>query len=84
MFRILLVVAVVALNLYAFILCAQTEQENVKRLPKWAWLLLIALLQPFGAIGYLIWGRQRKQGPGRGGRRKVIGPDDDPDFLRNL
>jgi hypothetical protein len=47
-------------------------------------LLLIAFLQTFGAIAYLIWGRPKRQGPGRGGPRRAIGPDDDPDFLRKL
>ena len=84
MSRVILVVLFVALNLYAFIHCAQTEQEKVQKLPKWGWLLIIALLQPFGSIAYLIWGRPRRQGPGRGGPRRVIGPDDDPDFLRKL
>jgi hypothetical protein len=56
----------------------------VRGLPKWAWLLIIFFLGVFGGIAFLIWGRQRKQGPGRGKRGRVIGPDDDPDFLRNL
>ena len=78
------VIAIAVLVLYAFVHCAQANQDQVKKLPKWGWLLLIAFLQPFGAIAYLIWGRPPKQGPGRGTQRRVIGPDDDPDFLRNL
>ncbi len=78
------IVAIAILVLYAFVHCAQTDQDQVKKLPKWGWLLVIAFLQPFGAIAYLIWGRPRRQGPSRGGRGRVIGPDDDPDFLRNL
>ncbi|CAB4913672.1 unannotated protein [freshwater metagenome] len=80
----LAVIAIAILVLYAFVHCAQTDQDEVKKLPKWGWLLVIAFLQPFGAIAYLIWGRPPKRGPGRGGPRRVIGPDDDPDFLRKL
>jgi hypothetical protein len=84
MLRVLLFVGLIALNLYAFVLCAQTEQEQIQRLPKWAWLVIIVIFQSLGSVAYLIWGRPKNPGPGRGGKRKVIGPDDDPDFLRNL
>jgi hypothetical protein len=77
-------VGLAILTLYAFVHCAQVDQDNVQKLPKWGWLLIIAFIQPIGAVAYLIWGRPRKQGPGRGGPRRVIGPDDDPDFLRKL
>jgi hypothetical protein len=84
MLRVLLFVSLIALNLYAFILCAQTEQEQIQRLPKWAWLVIIVIFQSLGSVAYLVWGRPRNPGPGRGGKRKIIGPDDDPDFLRQL
>jgi hypothetical protein len=78
------IIALTILVLYAFVHCAQTDQDQVQKLPKWGWLLLIALGQTFGAVAYLIWGRPRNPGPERGGKRRVIGPDDDPDFLRKL
>jgi hypothetical protein len=78
------IIASTILVLYAFVHCAQADQDQVQKLPKWGWLLLIAFLQTFGAIAYLIWGRPKRQGPGRGGPRRAIGPDDDPDFLRKL
>jgi hypothetical protein len=84
MLRVILIVGLIALNLYAFILCAQTEQEEIQRLPKWGWLIIIVIFQALGSIAYLVWGRPKRQGPERGGKRKIIGPDDDPDFLRNL
>jgi hypothetical protein len=84
MLRYLPILIAAAVTLYAFIDCARTEQELLRGLPKWAWLLIIFFLGLFGAIAFLIWGRQRKQRPGRGGPRRTIGPDDDPDFLRNL
>jgi hypothetical protein len=84
MLRYLPILIAAAVTLYAFIDCARTEQELLRGLPKWAWLLIIFFLGVFGGIAFLIWGRQRRQGPGRGGPRRTIGPDDDPDFLRNL
>jgi hypothetical protein len=83
--RLLLTVFVLALSFYAFFDCARTQQEEVRRLPKWAWLLLIFLFSSIGAIAWFILGKPRKNpGPGRGGRGKIIPPDDDPDFLRKL
>ena len=84
MLRVLLVVGLIALSLFAFIQCAQTEQEQIQRLPKWAWLIIIVIFQTLGSIAYLIWGRPRNPGKGRGGKGRIIGPDDDPDFLRKL
>lgn len=83
MLKYLLILAVV-INIFAFVECAMTPQENVRRFPKWGWLLIILLIQPVGAIGWLVAGRPRKPGQNRDGRRRIIPPDDDPDFLRKL
>jgi len=79
-----LVVLAIVLNIYAFIECAVTPQENVRRFPKWAWSLIILFFQLLGAIAWFIAGRPRKSGQNRGGRGRIIPPDDDPDFLRKL
>ena len=84
MSKLIPLVLVFGLTIYALIDCARTEQEAIRGLPKWGWLLIIIFIGTFGAIAYLIWGRQRRQGPGRGRNGKVIGPDDDPDFLGKL
>ena len=50
-------------------------------------LLRVLFLIGFFAIGGITWlvvGRSRGLGGPKGGRGKIIPPDDDPDFLRNL
>jgi hypothetical protein len=47
-------------------------------------LLLILLLSPFGAIAYLAIGRVRGEKGPRPPKRRILPPDDDPDFLRKL
>jgi hypothetical protein len=85
--RVLLVLAMLALTIYAVVDAIQTDEGHVKHLPKLIWIGLILLFSPIGAIAWLVAGRQR--GP-QGGRRgpnypsAPRGPDDDPDFLRNL
>ena len=83
--RLLVIVFIYALTFYAFFDCARTEQDAFVKFPKWAWLLVIFIFSTFGAILWFAIGRP-KRGPGRGssGRRKIIPPDDDPDFLRKL
>ena len=85
--RLLVIVFIYALTFYAFFDCARTEQDAFVKFPKWAWLLFIFIFStiPIGAILWFAIGRP-KRGPGRGssGRRKIIPPDDDPDFLRKL
>ena len=48
-------------------------------------LVVIIILTGFiGDIAWFIAGRPRKPRPNRGGRGRIIPPDDDPDFLRKL
>ena len=83
--RLLITIALLAFTFYAFFDCARCAQEEVRKLPKWAWLLIIFLLSSIGAIFWFLIGKpKRNPGPGRGGRGKIIPPDDDPDFLRKL
>jgi len=80
---ILLIVSLV-LTLYSFIDCARRDDSMLSKLPKWGWLLLIVLLSPFGAIAYLAIGRVRGEKGPRPPKRRILPPDDDPDFLRKL
>ena len=84
-FLIVLTIALAALQLYAFVDCAMRDDSQIKRLPKWGWLLIIFFLQAIGAIAYFVAGRKPNEGGGkRGPKRRILPPDDDPDFLRNL
>lgn len=85
--RVLLLFLVFGLTIYALIDCARTDEAQIKNLPKWGWLLLIILAGPqvlaLGPVAYLLAGKKRfpKQ---RGQKRRILPPDDDPDFLRKL
>ena len=78
------VILTVILDIYTIIDCAMTDQEKVRRFPKWAWLLIIVFTGTIGDIAWFVAGRPRKPGQNRGGRGRIIPPDDDPDFLRKL
>ena len=89
MAKVLLVLVPLAMTIYAVIDAIQTEDTSVQHLPKIIWILLILLSAPtgIGAIAWYFAGRQRgPQGGGRGPHYPSAprGPDDDPDFLRNL
>jgi hypothetical protein len=79
-----LVLASLALTLYAFIDCAMRDELQINKLPKWGWLLVILFISTFGSIAYLIIGRGRGPKGPRGPKRRILPPDDDPDFLRKL
>ena len=87
MSRVILLVLVFGLTIYALIDCARADESQIKNLPKWGWLLLIILLGParfaIGPVSYLIAGRNKPK-RGKGPKRRIIPPDDDPDFLRKL
>ena len=85
--RAILIIGAAALAvgvvIYALIECAQSDRYSVRAIPKGAWLLVILLLPLVGAVLWLFFGRPRRDdaalAPERG-----RGPDDDPQFLRNL
>jgi len=78
-------VLAIGLMLFAFIDCAMREDLQIKRLPKWGWLLVIILFPTIGSIGYLVAGRQGTlQKRVKKSKPRIIPPDDNPDFLRGL
>jgi len=80
----IILISSLVLTLYSFIDCARQDDSLINKLPKWGWLLLILLLSPFGAIAYLAIGRVRGERGPRPPKRRILPPDDDPDFLRKL
>ena len=89
MAKVLIVLIPLALAIYTVIDAIQTEDSRVQFLPKVVWILLILLSAPtgIGAIAWLVTGRQHGPRSGRRGSSYPTaprGPDDDPDFLRNL
>ena len=87
MSRVIPLVLVFGATIYALIDCARADESQIKNLPKWGWLLLIILLGPqavaIGPISYLIAGRNKPKGYKRP-QRRILPPDDDPDFLGRL
>jgi len=84
----ILAVVLIGLWFFGIIDCARTNQDSVRSLPKWAWLLILIVFQSLGAIAWLIAGRPKATATGkvksrRSGKR-IIPPDDNPDFLSKL
>ena len=79
-----LVLLSLALTLYTFIDCAMRDETQIKKLPKWGWLLVIIFTGIFGPIAYLAIGRVRGPKGPKPGKKRILPPDDDPDFLRGL
>lgn len=91
MLRVLPGILAVVLTIYAAVDCIQTEESQVRNLPKLVWVFLVLLFPVAGPAAWFIAGRPTplidlgggRQGPGPGGG-PPRGPDDDPDFLRRL
>jgi hypothetical protein len=95
--RYLPVLLSLALTVYCVIDAIQTDEAEVRNLPKMAWLLLVLLFPIIGPITWLVAGRPEKQaGPLRTQQARweqqrldrdaarPRGPDDDPDFLKGI
>jgi phospholipase D-like protein len=87
-----------ALLVVALIDCLSAEELSIRALPRVAWVFIILLFSPIGAIAWFVAGRpappvRLSNGtvwrPGSGfpeGQRprRSTAPDDDPEFLRGL
>ena len=68
---------------YLVVDAIQADDQAVRNLPKIAWLILILLFPVVGPAAWLIAGRPPR-GPRQVQPRRPRGPDDDPDFLKDL
>lgn len=80
--RVVLVVVLVALAVYALIDLSQADGRRVRLMPRWLWVVAI-LVPGVGPLAWLFLGRPTRGTLPPGGRRPLA-PDDDPDFLRGL
>jgi hypothetical protein len=95
--RYLPVLLILALVIYCLVECIQTPSDEVRNLPKWAWIIMIVVLDVIGCAAWFFAGRPKRQaspasgpatspgwlpGGNRGGRQ--LAPDDDPEFLKGL
>ena len=88
-----------ALDIFCVIDLIQTREDEVRNLPKIAWLLLILFFPPIGSIAWLAAGRPQR-GPGprsayeratphypeydRPGRAAGVTEESDEEFLRRV
>lgn len=87
--RLLPFLLILALWIYAFIDCLNTPENEVRKLPKVVWVIIILLFGQvlLGPIAWLVVGRPRRNAPYgavRADERRWVAPDDNPDFLKSL
>jgi hypothetical protein len=80
------VIFVVVFGVFTTVYAAAAKRNEVRVLPKWVWVLMCALIPVAGGLLYLTLGRPVGPTPPmkRGPQTKVVAPDDDPNFLRDL
>lgn len=71
-------------GVFTTVFAASAQKQEVRLLPKWLWVILCALVPFFGGLLYLMVGRPLRKDPGGIGKGRVIAPDDDPNFLRDI
>ncbi|MCT1908585.1 PLD nuclease N-terminal domain-containing protein [Brachybacterium paraconglomeratum] len=89
MARGILAVLSIALTVFTLADCVQTQDDKVRGVPKWAWIVLIVLIPWVGPLTWLFVGKERSWGRGSSGgpgprRDGPLAPDEDPEFLRKL
>ncbi|MFE2063140.1 PLD nuclease N-terminal domain-containing protein [Streptomyces sp. NPDC059467] len=80
MLRYLPYLLVLALWIYAFVDCLNTPEDEVRALPKLAWVFVILLFGEVlvGPVAWLVAGKARQP------RERWVAPDDNPEFLKSL
>lgn len=80
--RVLPVIILAMLMIYAIVEVAQADPMRVRVMPRWLWAVTVILVPGAGALAWLVFGRPTKRDGNR--RTPPRAPDDDPDFLRRL
>lgn len=80
MVKVILVVIVLGVTIFALIDLFSTPAHDVRGGSRLLWALPIVLLPMVGAVLWLLMGRATDGDSGP----RLLPPDDDPDFLRGL
>ncbi|MFI6321337.1 PLDc N-terminal domain-containing protein [Nonomuraea sp. NPDC050556] len=86
---VLIGLAIVAFWLYTLFDVITTPEEEARNVPKALWVVVVLLVPVVGGAFWLLYGRQNEErelrSPARAARPgPPKGPDDDPEFLRDL
>ncbi|MCF8525772.1 MAG: PLD nuclease N-terminal domain-containing protein [Rhodoluna sp.] len=71
-------------TVFVTVFAASAKKNEVRNLPKWAWIVICLFVPVVGGLLYLVLGRPVGGTKNRFGRTKIVAPDDDPSFLRDL
>ena len=71
-------------TVFVTVFAASAKKNEVRNLPKWAWIVICLFVPVVGGLLYLVLGRPVGGPKNRFGRTKIVAPDDDPSFLRDL
>ncbi|MFF1830573.1 PLD nuclease N-terminal domain-containing protein [Paenarthrobacter sp. NPDC058040] len=84
MLRVVGVVLVLVVFVYALIDVIRTDSRSTRGISKPAWIVVMLVLPVLGAVLWFIFGRPYGRPSARPVRSYPTAPDDDPEFLRNL
>ncbi|MFI9593385.1 PLD nuclease N-terminal domain-containing protein [Nonomuraea sp. NPDC052265] len=84
---VLIGLALLAFWLFSLFDVITAPEEEVRNVPKALWVLIVVLIPLLGGVIWMLRGRpkvERDPWPVPPGPGAPKGPDDDPDFLRDL
>ncbi len=95
MIRLLPLALDLVLLVFCLIDCILADQSRVRNLPKWGWVVLMAVIPLIGCIAWLLAGRPLRRPRERAGTPdaptwerppylRPTAPDDDPAFIAQL
>ena len=86
--RLIPAAIVLAFTIYCVLDIVRADTAQVRAMPRPLWVVAVIIAPVVGGVAWLVLGRPRGEASSRaaspGARPPVLGPDDDPDFLRGL
>jgi hypothetical protein len=82
--RVVFVLVVVGVTVYALVDCSRSDAHEVRLLPRSAWFVVVVLLPLVGGLAWLVAGRPAGEAQPAAPATRPLAPDDDPEFLRRL
>jgi hypothetical protein len=81
---VFVIAVLVIFTVFVTVFAASAKKNEVRLLPKWLWIILCVVVTPIGGLLYLAVGRPLGGPKPTFRRTRVVAPDDDPQFLRDL
>ena len=71
-YAVIATIIILALMIYSIIDCSRTPENQIRSLPKWAWLVIIIFVPGIGSLAWIIAGRPKGNGRAEAAVKAIV------------